>query len=203
MNIFHNILASQLVIKYSYSNLLTVVHIGYNGENGDAQRFEISKLKQLGKLWNPPEVIKIWDPSNLEHNTITVSKLVQNWSTWTQISYSFRNSKSASTNVKQEPDGLMTKMITFIKPKGRKQYMWCFLQYQILRGQNVINYDEYCCHVKQVILASANSYCNFHIFFIYCVLYFPVWTSKLYFPYFLLFAFESRYCPFKRFVLNS
>ena len=75
-------------------------------------------------------------------------------------------------------------MITFIKPKGRKQYMCCFLRYQILRGQNVINYDEYCCHVKQVILASANSYCNFRIFFIYYVLYFPVWTSKLYFPCF-------------------
>ena len=36
----------------SYSNFLTVIHIRYNGENGDAQKssnFEISKLQNLEK----------------------------------------------------------------------------------------------------------------------------------------------------------
>ena len=40
--------------------------------------------------------------------------------------------------------------------------------------------------LKQFILASANSYCKFHIFLIYNVLYFSLWTST---PYFLCFPF--------------
>ena len=40
--------------------------------------------------------------------------------------------------------------------------------------------------LKQFILASANSYCKFHIFVIYNVLYFSLWTST---PYFLCFPF--------------
>ena len=40
-----------------------------------------------------------------------------------------------------------------------------------------INQNEYCNHVKQFILASANSYCNFQFFFICYVLYLLLWTS--------------------------
>ena len=72
-----------------------------------------------------------------------------------------------------------------MKPKGRKQYVYCFLQYQILKAPKRINQDEYCYHVKQFILVSANSYCHFRILFRYYVLYFQLWTSTLYFPCFL------------------
>ena len=61
-----------------------------------------------------------------------------------------------------------------MKPKGRKEYVYCFLQYQILKAQKRINQDEYCYHVKQFILVSANSYCHFYILFRYYVLYFPL-----------------------------
>ena len=60
----------------------------------------------------------------------------------------------------------MTKIMTFIKPKGRKQYICCFLRYQILKAQKCINHDEYWYHVIRFILALANSYCNFQILFI-------------------------------------
>ena len=72
---------------------------------------------------------------------------------------------------------ILNKIITFIKPKGGKQYICCFLQYQILKAQEHINDGEWCDHVNQFILEPANSYCNFHILFIYYVLYFPLCTS--------------------------
>ena len=78
------------------------------------------------------------------------------------------------------------------------------LQHQILKAQKSLNHDECCYHIKQFIMISANSYCNIHILFIYYVLYFPLWTSTLYFPcfsFFLLIALESRCCLFKRFTL--
>ena len=77
-------------------------------------------------------------------------------------------------SVEYEPNGLMTRTVTFIKPKGRKKYICCFLQYQILKVQKHINHDKYWYHVKQFTLVSANSYCNFHILFLYYVLYFPL-----------------------------
>ena len=86
----------------------------------------------------------------------------------------------------------MTKIITFIKPKGMKQYICCFLQHQILKVLKRINHVEYCYHVKQFILVSANSYCNFHALFIYSVLYFPLWTSTLYFPCFSSFFIDCN-----------
>ena len=55
--------------------------------------------------------------------------------------------------------------------------MCCFQQYQILKAQERINDDQYCYHVNQFILEPANSYCNFHILFVYYVLYFPLCTS--------------------------
>ena len=50
----------------SYSNLLTLVHIGYNSEimmHTKARSFEFSKLKNLEKLCKPTEIAKICDPS--------------------------------------------------------------------------------------------------------------------------------------------
>ena len=83
-----------------------------------------------------------------------------------------------------------------------------FLQYQILKAQKRISHDEYWCHVKQFILASSNSYCNFHILFIYYVLYYTIHCELAHctfyvFISFLLIALESRYCPCKRFILAS
>ena len=98
----------------------------------------------------------------------------------------------------------MTKIITFIKSRGRKQYTSYFLQYQILKAQKRINHGENWYQVKQSILASVNRYCNFHILFIYYVLYFALGTFTLYFPCFpsfLLIALKSRYCSFKLLIL--
>ena len=81
----------------------------------------------------------------------------------------------------------MTKIITYIKSKGKKQYISYFLQYQILKARERINDDEQCYHVNQFILESAGSYCNFHISFMYHVLCFPVCNFFLYFPYFPFF----------------
>ena len=78
-------------------------------------------------------------------------------------------------------------MITSRKPKGRKQYICCFLWYQIINAQKHINYDVHWYHVKQFILPSGNSYCKFHILFIYYVLYFALLISTLYFPFFPFF----------------
>ena len=78
-------------------------------------------------------------------------------------------------------------MITSRKPKGRKQYICCFLWYQIINAQKHINYDERWYRVKQFILPSGNSYCKFHIIFIYYVRYSALWISTLYFSFFPFF----------------
>ena len=56
----------------------------------------------------------------------------------------------------------MTKIITFIKQKEENNTYAVF--YNITMSTNRINWNEYYYHVKQFILVSANSYCNFHIF---------------------------------------
>ena len=145
-----------------------------------ARSFEISKLKTSMKN---PEIllrIRIFDPSKFpircHHSFKLGSKL--NYLNSDQLLLSKRSrlkySKSGPTNVEYEPNGLMTKTVTLIKPKGRKQCICCFLQYQILTVQKHINHDEYWYHVKQFTLVSANSYRNFHILFLYYVLYFPL-----------------------------
>ena len=124
-----------------------------------ARSFEISKVKNF--LENPETFLislEFGIHHNLQHDAITVLNMVRNWSISTQISYSCPN------------NGLKIKIIAFIKPTGRKQYICCFLQCQILKVQKYINPDEYCYHVKLFILASGNSFCNFHILFIYYVL---------------------------------
>ena len=73
------------------------------------------------------------------------------------------------------------------KTKMKEAIHMLILQHQILKAQKSLNHDEYCYHIKQFILTSANSYCNFYVLFIYCVLCFPLGTSTLYFPYFFLF----------------
>ena len=79
------------------------------------------------------------------------------------------------------------------------QYIYCFLQYQLLKVQKRINQDEYCYHVKQFILVSANSYCNFHVIFKYYTLDFHCELPHCIFHVslsFLLIALENRCCPF-------
>ena len=44
----------------------------------------------------------------------------------------------------------MTKIIAFINPKARKQYIYYPLKYQILKTQKPINYDEYMLSRKTV-----------------------------------------------------
>ena len=52
-----------------------------------------------------------------------------------------------------------------------------FLQNQVLKAQKRINHEEHWYQVKQFFLASASSYCNFHILFICYLLNLPLWTS--------------------------
>ena len=93
-----------------------------------ARSFKISKLK------NPSEVTRICDllkcPAPRHHSFKLDSKLKYLNSDQLPLSKhsKFGYFKSAPTNVEQKPDGLMTKIITFIKPKGRKQYICYFLQ---------------------------------------------------------------------------
>ena len=63
-----------------------------------------------------------------------------------------------------------------------------FFTNQILKLQKQINHREHCHHVKQFILASANS-CNVHILFICYVIYCTFHVSFS----FLLIALESMY----------
>ena len=63
------------------------------------------------------------------------------------------------------------------------------LQHQILKAKK--RHGEYCYHIKQFTLTSANPYCNFHILFIYYILYFPLGTCTLYFPCFSFFFIDS------------
>ena len=65
------------------------------------------------------------------------------------------------------------------------------LQHQILKAQK--RHDEYCYHIKQFVMTSANSYYNFHILFIYYVLYFPLGTSTLNFPCFSFFFIDRTW----------
>ena len=58
------------------------------------------------------------------------------------------------------------------------------LQHQILKAQKSLNHDEYCYHIKQFIMTSANSYCNIHYpytFHMLCI-YFPLGSSTLFLP---------------------
>ena len=63
----------------------------------EARTFKISKFENLlEKPWNPPGITRICE--NLEHDAITVSDLVRNWSISTQISYSWCNLAKQSTS---------------------------------------------------------------------------------------------------------
>ena len=61
------------------------------------------------------------------------------------------------------------------KTKMKETIHMLILQHQILKAQKSLNHDEYCYHIKQFILTSANSYYAH-------VLYFRLETSTLYFP---------------------
>ena len=61
------------------------------------------------------------------------------------------------------------------KTKMKEAIHMLILQHQILKAQKSLNHDEYCYHIKQFILTSANSYYAH-------VLYFRLETSTLYFP---------------------
>ena len=123
-------------------------------------------------------------------------------------------SKSAPTNVNNSEMDYWQKGNVY-KTKMKETMHVPILQHQILRLKKSINHDEYCYHVKQFILTSANSYCNFHILFMYYVLYFPLSNSYcnfhilfiyyvLHFPlgtstlYFLCFSFFLIDCTWKQ-----
>ena len=50
--------------------------------------------------------------------------------------------RMTSANLEKASHRLMTKIIMFIKPKRREQYVRCFLQYQVVKAQKRINDDE-------------------------------------------------------------
>ena len=60
------------------------------------------------------------------------------------------NNKNSDNNFAELSKPLIAKITTLLKPKGRKQYISCFFQYQILKAQ---------------------------VYFLYNVLYFPSSTS--------------------------
>ena len=74
------------------------------------------------------------------------------------------------------------------------------LQHQILKVQKSLNHDEYCYHIKQFILTSANSYCNFHVLFTYYILYFPLANS--YCNFHILFIYYVLHFPLGTSTLN-
>ena len=49
-----------------------------------------------------------------------------------------------------------------------------FLTISNVKSAKRINHEGHWYHVKHFILASANSYCHFHILDIYYILYFPL-----------------------------
>ena len=53
------------------------------------------------------------------------------------------------------------------KTKIKETIHMLILKHQILKAQKSLNHGEYCSHIKQFILTSPNSYCNFHILFMY------------------------------------
>ena len=125
--------------------------------HSETRTFDISKFKNLlEKPRNLSEVTRVCE--NHQYDAITVSNLVWYWSISTQISNSW------SKLAKWVTLNLFQRMFQTI------EYIWLFLQHQISKAQKWINHDEYCYHVKQFILSSANSYCNFHILFICYVL---------------------------------
>ena len=100
-----------------------------------ARSFKISKFKNLlEKPSNAPEVTTICDISKSKgrhhHSFKLGSKLKYLNSDQLLLSKrsELRYFKSAPKNVEQKPDGLMTNIIMFLKAKGRKQYICCFLQ---------------------------------------------------------------------------
>ena len=106
-----------------------------------ARSFEISRIKNLAKPRNPREVTRICDQSKsrarCHHSSklgLTLKYLNSDQLLLSQSS-ELGYSKSTQPNVEKEPNELMTKIITSIKPKGMKQYLCCFLQYQILKAQ--------------------------------------------------------------------
>ena len=86
------------------------------------------------------------------------------------------------------------------KTKMKETMHTLILQHQILRAQKSLNHDEYCYHIKQFILTSANSYCNFHILFTYYVLYFPLANS--YCNFHILFIYYALHFPLGTSTLN-
>ena len=66
----------------SYSNFLTVIHIRYNGENGDALLclLEILKFQNLKAVKNPETLrsLEFVIYQNLKHDAVTVSNLFRN-----------------------------------------------------------------------------------------------------------------------------
>ena len=91
------------------------------------------------------------------------------------------------------PKWIIDKNDNVYKTRMKETIHMLILQHQILKAQKSLNQDEYCYHIKQFILTLVNSYCNFHILFIYYVLYFPLGTSTLYFPYFSFFFIDRTY----------
>ena len=139
-----------------------------------ARSFEISKLKNLESLLRSLEFVI---QRNLEYDAITVANLVRNWSISTHISYSCRNVANWGTS----------NLLLLILNKNQMDYQNNSI-YKIKRKETIhilffktlnLSAKMYKSWINQFIIASADSYCNFHIFFMYYVLYFPLRTSTL------------------------
>ena len=161
-----------------------------------ARVFEISKLKNLF-LENPETIVRpleVLIHPNLQHDTITVSNLVQ------KISYSCRDVANCGTillifsNECWIKAGWMNdKNDNVYKTKRKETIHTLFF--------TIINLKSAKTHKSRQILLSRKTVCsgisklifNFHIFVIYNVLYFPLWNSTLYFPCFPFFFIDRLF----------
>ena len=158
-----------------------------------ARVFEISKLKNLF-LENPETIVRpleVLIHPNLQHDTITVSNLVQ------KISYSCRDVANCGTillifsNECWIKAGWMNDKNDNVYKTKRKEIIHT-LFFTIINAKTHKS--------RQILLSRKTVYSgisklifNFHIFVIYNVLYFPLWNSTLYFPCFPFFFIDRLF----------
>ena len=125
-----------------------------------------------------------------------VSDLLQKWSISTLIRYSCRDIANwgtilliVSSECWIKSKWMNYKNNNFYKTERAETIHILVFTIKNLKSAKTYKSRRVLLSLKQLILASANSYCKFHIFVIYNVLYFSLWTSTLYFlcfPFFFI-----------------
>ena len=164
-----------------------------------AQSFKISKLKKLlEKPWNPPEVTRICNSSKSKTwFKIKVSQLKSSAPVKTQWIVVLQ---ICSNECWIKARWINDKCNNIFKTKIKETIHMLFFTISNLKNAKIWNHDEYCYHLNQFILASAN-FIVISIFFSYTLCYtfhceLTHCTCHVSFS-FLLISLESSYCPFK------